>query len=95
MPAEIMAVAAGVLGQIDPALPVPRSVRHTGAAPWRVKVPAAALAERLAGMAASETRELGGRRLAVIVPGSRLRELGEAGPRDGHVDTPQTTVLAR
>jgi UvrD-like helicase C-terminal domain len=78
MSAEIMAVAAGVLGQIDPALPVPRSVRQTGAAPWRLKVPAVELAERLAGMAASEAGELGDRRLAVIVPGSRLRELGEA-----------------
>jgi DNA helicase IV len=78
MPAEIMTVAADVLGQLDPALLVPRSVRQTGAAPWRLRVPAAALAERLAGMAASEARELGDRRLAVIVPGSRLRELGDA-----------------
>jgi DNA helicase IV len=78
MPAEIMAVAAGVLRRIDPALPVPRSVRQTGAAPWRLKVPAAVLAQRLAGIAASEAGELGGRRLAVIVPRARLRELGTA-----------------
>jgi DNA helicase IV len=78
MPAEIMAVAAGVLSQIDPALPVPRSVRQTGAVPWRHKVPRAELAERLAGMVASEARELGDRRLAVIVPGTRLHELGTA-----------------
>jgi DNA helicase IV len=78
MPAEIMAVAAGVLAHIDPELPVPRSVRQTGLVPWRYKVPRALLAERLAGMAASEARELGGRRLAVIVPGTRLHELGTA-----------------
>jgi DNA helicase IV len=78
MPAEIMAVAAGVLALIDPALPVPRSVRQTGAVPWRHKVPAAALAGRLAEIAASEARELGDRRLAVIVPRARLHELGTA-----------------
>jgi DNA helicase IV len=78
MPAEIMAVAAGVLGHIDPALPVPRSVRHTGVVPWRHKVPQEALAERVAGIAAAEARALGDRRLAVIVPGTRLHELGAA-----------------
>jgi len=78
VPAEIMAVAADVLAEIDPALPVPRSVRQAGAVPWRLKVPRADLAGRLAGMAASEARELGDRRLAVIVPGARLRELGTA-----------------
>ncbi len=78
MPAEIMAVAAGVLGQIDPALQVPRSVRQAGAVPWRLKVSRAVLAERLAGIAASEARELGDRRLAVIVPRAHLRELGTA-----------------
>jgi DNA helicase IV len=78
MPAEIMAVAADVLAGIDPALPVPQSVRKTGAVPWRRKVPRAVLAERLARITASEAGGLGDRRLAVIVPGARLPELGSA-----------------
>jgi len=78
MPAEIMAVAAGVLGHTGTAQQVPRSVRRTGAVPWRHEVPPAELAERLAGMVAAEARELGDRRLAVVVPGTRLHELGTA-----------------
>ena len=78
MPAEIMAVAAGVLRQIDPALQAPRSVRQTGTVPWRLKVPPVVLAERLAEIASSESRELGDRRLAVIAPRARLHELSTA-----------------
>jgi len=78
MPAEIMAVAAGVLGHTGTARQVPRSVRQTGAVPWRHRVPPAELPERLAGIVASEARGLGDRRLAVIVPGTRLHELGPA-----------------
>jgi len=78
MPAEIMAVAAGVLDDIGPARPVPTSVRRSGVVPWRHEVPPAELAERLAGIVAAEARGLGDRRLAVIVPGPRLHELGAA-----------------
>ncbi|MFJ3221493.1 ATP-binding domain-containing protein [Kitasatospora sp. NPDC086801] len=78
MPAEIMAVAADVLAEIDPALQVPQSVRETGVEPWRQEVPQTELAERLTEMVARETAELGDRRLAVIVPGARVRELGKA-----------------
>ncbi len=37
-PAEIMAVADGVLASIDPALKPPRSVRETGVKPWATQV---------------------------------------------------------
>src|SRR5215467_5283476 len=37
-PAEIMAVAAGLLAEIDPDALPPRSVRESGAVPWRLAV---------------------------------------------------------
>jgi len=37
-PAEIMTVAADVLAAIDPSLELPRSVRESGSAPWRLAV---------------------------------------------------------
>jgi DNA helicase IV len=77
-PAEIMAVAAGVLAELDPALEGPRSVRDSGAPPWRLAVAGDDLATRLADTAAREAAEVGDGRLAVIVPVSRLAELGAA-----------------
>lgn len=75
-PAEIMAVAADVLAALDPDATPPRSVRHTGVAPWRRGVPAAELATELARIAAAEDAEAGAGRLAVIVPDDRRDELG-------------------
>ncbi|MDF5758139.1 AAA family ATPase [Spongiactinospora sp. TRM90649] len=69
MPAEVMAVAAGVLAELDPTLPVPRSVRETGESPWQAK------SRDVAGIAAEEARLVGRGRLAVVVPSSRLDEL--------------------
>lgn len=89
-PVEVMAVAAGVLSAVDPALAPPRSVRHTGVAPWWQRVPAAELADRLPRIVTAELAELaevteraepaepGAGRLAVIVPGSQLPALGRA-----------------
>jgi DNA helicase IV len=77
-PAEIMAVAADVLTRIDPSLQPPRSVRESGAEPWRLAVAPAGLARRLAAAAASEAASIGNGRLAVIVPAARLDELGAA-----------------
>jgi DNA helicase IV len=77
-PAEIMAVAADVLAGIDPSLEPPRSVRETGVRPWREQVPPAELPARLAGLVASEAAQMTDGRLAVIVPATRLRELGQA-----------------
>jgi DNA helicase IV len=77
-PAEIMAVAAEALAGLASPVAVPRSVRHTGTAPWRVEVAPAELAERLPGMVTRELAEVADGRLAVIVPAGLLDELGRA-----------------
>jgi DNA helicase IV len=77
-PAEIMAVAADVLASIDPELELPRSVRESGAEPWRLRVPSADLAGRLPELVAAEAAEVGDGRLAMIVPTTRLDELAGA-----------------
>jgi DNA helicase IV len=95
-PAEIMAVAARLLGEVDPELRPPRSVRETGVRPWRVETSPARLPARLTEVVAAEVTEVaqaeageatgageGGEgtrvgRVAVIVPASRLAELGDA-----------------
>jgi DNA helicase IV len=73
-PAEIMAVAAKVLTEIDPALLAPRSVRETGVVPWDVTGPVAHLPDLVRG----ELAEIGDGRLAVIVPEARVADLGRA-----------------
>ncbi len=73
MPAEIMAVAAGLL---DSPSEAPRSVRETGVRPWRVAVPPDGLPGRLAALVAQEWPG----RLAVLVPADRLAELRAAVP---------------
>ncbi len=77
-PAEIMTVAADVLAAIDPALELPRSVRESGTAPWRLEVAPGELADALAGATKRASARLGDGRLAVIVPAARLAELGQA-----------------
>jgi DNA helicase IV len=85
-PAEIMAVAAGVLAAIDPGLEPPRSVRETGTSPWELAVPPEALASRVAAVSAREAAELRevlgdgpeGGRVAVLVPSALLDELRPA-----------------
>ena len=85
-PAEIMAVAAGVLEAIDPGLELPRSVRETGTPPWELAVPAEALAGELAATAGREAAELrevlgdgpDGGRVAVLVPSALLDDLRPA-----------------
>jgi DNA helicase IV len=78
VPAEIMAVAAAVLAEIDPALRPPRSVRSTGAEPWRLRVAPDELAERLGELVVRQEAVLAGRRLAVLVPAAELARLGAA-----------------
>lgn len=78
VPAEIMAVASDVLAAIDPSTAPPRSVRETGLLPWHVEVPRGELPERLGEFATRQAAGLGERRLAVIVPETRLEELGGA-----------------
>ncbi|MFI7209804.1 HelD family protein [Micromonospora maritima] len=77
-PAEIMAVAADVLAEIDPALRPPRSVRATGVPPWDRTVAAASLADAVVDATAQEAAGLGDGRLGVIVPTGRVAELGSA-----------------
>ncbi|GAA0332841.1 AAA family ATPase [Actinoallomurus spadix] len=77
-PAEIMAVAAGLLAALDPGLRPPRSVRETGVPPWRLSTAPEDLPGILAERAAREAAALGDGRLAVIVPETRLTELAGA-----------------
>jgi DNA helicase IV len=77
-PAEIMTVAADVLAAIDPALELPRSVRESGATPWRLEVAPGELAGGLADATKRAAARLGDGRLAVIVPAARLREVAQA-----------------
>ncbi len=81
-PSEIMAVAADVLAGLDPPLEPPRSVRATGVEPWRVRVEGAQLVAEVARIAADEAGRLGdgtgAGRLAVVVPASRVAEIGAA-----------------
>ncbi|MFG2166319.1 HelD family protein [Micromonospora chersina] len=77
-PAEIMAVAAEVLAEIDPALRPPRSVRASGVPPWDRSVAADRLAAELVQATAREAAGLADGRLGVIVPAGRVAELGAA-----------------
>jgi DNA helicase IV len=83
-PAEIMSVAADVLGAIDPGLAAPRSVRETGTLPWSLGVDPDALPAELAVATAREAADLrvalgdgpDGGRVAVLVPADLLDQLG-------------------
>ncbi|MEU4477677.1 AAA family ATPase [Micromonospora sp. NPDC023966] len=77
-PAEIMAVAADVLAEIEPALRPPRSVRASGVPPWDRTVAADRLAAELVEATAREAAGLADGRLGVIVPAGRVAELGAA-----------------
>jgi DNA helicase IV len=77
-PAEIMSVAAGVLGAIDPALQPPRSVRETGVKPWASRVEPARLAESVADAVVREVAAAYGGRIGVIAPAGRIDEVGKA-----------------
>jgi hypothetical protein len=68
-PAEIMAVAASVLAEINPSLEPPRSVRESGVAPWSVSVDGDQLAKTLVEAVVRETEEIGAGRLGVIAAG--------------------------
>ncbi|CAL9363131.1 hypothetical protein SUDANB106_00708 [Streptomyces sp. enrichment culture] len=77
-PAEIAEVAAGVLAALGTAAEPPRPVRSTGVRPWHLRVSPGELPCRLGELAAKEAVAVGEGRLAVIVPGARLAELGRA-----------------
>lgn len=75
-PAEIMAAAAGLLAAIDPEQPPPQSVRQSGVPPWRTATTRDALPATLAEITGAEAESEG--QLAVIVPDTRVAELGGA-----------------
>ncbi len=75
-PAEIMAATAGLLAAIDPGQPPPQSVRQAGAPPWRMATTRDALPATLAEVTGEEAESEG--HLAVIVPDTRVAELGDA-----------------
>ncbi len=77
-PAEIMAVAADVLAEIDPSLRPPRAVRSSGVAPRALAVPTQRLAAELVEVTTAEVAGLADGRLCVIVPAGRLDDLGAA-----------------
>ncbi len=77
-PAEIMALASGVLEKIDPTLEPPRSVRTTGVEPWIRRSEIEALGEDLAKAVLHESTESGDGQIGVIVPEVRLDELAAA-----------------
>jgi DNA helicase IV len=78
-PAEVMTVAADVLAQIDQEATPPRSVRESGAVPWRLRVgDQADLARVTAQATAGLAGKTGEGTLAVIVPDGRLAEVGAA-----------------
>ncbi|HET9517778.1 MAG TPA: AAA family ATPase [Actinoplanes sp.] len=77
-PAEVMAVAADVLAAVDPTLQPPRSVRSAGVTPWAASVAADRLPDELIAAVRREVAEVGDGRVGVLVPDSRVAELGAA-----------------
>ena len=65
-PAEIMALAAGVLAEFAPDRQPPESVRATGEEPWQRTVPATDLAAEVRKAVEAEVAQLGRGTLAVI-----------------------------
>ena len=75
-PAEIMAVAAEVLAEIDPTLQPPRAVRSSGRTPVARHAPADRLPAELVEIVTAEAAALTDGRLGVIVPAARVDDLG-------------------
>jgi DNA helicase IV len=90
-PAEIMVVAAALLAEIDPLAEPPRSVRESGAVPWRLAVgegELAATAARAVGVLAARTVGVG-----AAVVGAGVGDEGDYGVGDG-VGLPEGGTLA-
>jgi DNA helicase IV len=77
-PAEVMAVAADVLAEIDPALQLPRSVRESGYQPWHLQAEPGELDAAVAQAAVHLAAQAGDGKLAVIVPAALAGQLGTA-----------------
>ncbi|WP_291418861.1 helicase [Actinophytocola sp.] len=68
MPAEIMAVAAQVLAEMDPSLQPPKSVRDGGVAPWSRRCPPDLLESTVAEAVRAEAAQVPTGTVAVIAP---------------------------
>ena len=77
-PAEVMAVAAEVLAEIDPELALPRSVRESGHEPWHHEAAPEAFTATITEAATRLAEQAGDGKLAVIVPEALASELGAA-----------------
>jgi DNA helicase IV len=75
-PAEVMAIAADVLAEIDPTAQPPRSVRESGHLPWQLQAAPGDLATAVAQAAVGLSERAGDGKLAVIVPDDLAAELG-------------------
>jgi DNA helicase IV len=81
MPAELMAVAAGALAEIDPELRPPTSLRHNGTQPWARLVDEDGMPAEVADSVVREQALVGPGSVAVIVPeGSTLSGLSVLTP---------------
>ncbi|WP_394621922.1 HelD family protein [Lentzea sp. JNUCC 0626] len=75
-PAEIMEVAADVLGSVDASLVPPTSVRETGVPPWVSAV--ASYEAEVPALISREVAAVGDGKIAVIVPGALLPSVGSS-----------------
>ncbi|MGH8793892.1 MAG: HelD family protein [Stackebrandtia sp.] len=94
-PAEIMAVAAEVLRDIDPALSPPRAVRAAGEEPWEAALAEEKLAARVGEFARRELSELDAGKVAVIVPGSRREAVRACVGAETDLEDPVTVTTVR
>ncbi len=77
-PAEIMAVAADVLADLDDKLETPTSVRETGTVPWHRQVAPGELPAAVAAAVSAETAAVAGGNVAVLAPAGLVDALNEA-----------------
>jgi DNA helicase IV len=89
-PAEIFAVAAEVIREISPDLPLPRAVRRTGVEPVRHTVPAATLPQAVQAAVAALLGEVEGT-VGVITPVRRRPEVADW--LTGYADEPRLQVV--
>ena len=88
-PAELMAVAAGVLAALDPPVAPPRSVRETGEHPWHAPYELGTLPD----VVKAEQEAVGDGRVAVIVPAARAAEVRAALGLTDELDLTEPVVV--
>ncbi|MFC7345073.1 HelD family protein [Saccharopolyspora griseoalba] len=76
-PAEIMEIAGDVLAEMDTDLEAPRSVRTSGHQPWLRRIDRAKLVSALPELVEDELGAVADGRLAVLMPGELLAEIGQ------------------